>query len=688
MMNALFPPSARPSDYRLYDATQELPIAPALVIAHPPEVLDRIDPPASAGSETTGPIKRKRRYKHDTALIQQVQSAKDLEWQNVYHAMQNAFYKWFEEFDSPFGTKPIPINDFIAYVRSFALFPLHSQFDERLTRFLQAACNHAKVDCPSTISTIVRNCSQNLASKSDSDPYEELEKFTIKFFTDFGIPFDSCHIKDHVYSELSDFAFEFQHSVQSPARFEQDSDRFWGYIQTCAHLLIDDSIPDTDAKPIVLSTLYKIRDALKCSTYKLYKTNETHSGVHLLHMICQALYAEAEVLPAYTLLGQAICEKAFVNESSSLQFSLNTIWQTAFIHGISNNDPKNKDSFWTRITKSCQVLLEGLSIKLDLAIQNSWKSFAGYAAPYKDHHAFFDNNPGVITEEVLSSPKREHRVRTITSASPAFGKQVVPEFLALLQALENHHFYDVSHNSYPYTKIAYTNLQSKKGEIEGVQTQAIMALNAKYPFSFSGITVSQEGIKDERELTEDLVGRIYRKIIADDSFSLRNTPGYYFSPQERKLWSEAIKMIASKCYSCFSARIGSQVVAAYEELLNLGIIRYHEMRTLKNTGPTRSKMLTMRICQAGVDRAGKVNGAMLWGLMETNSTPLITSVIFGRAVLAKGRLPIQDKLKQFENLITFVPRVRVKEFLEYVDELATDKKIRSRSISAVGVNPM
>ena len=79
-------------------------------------------------------------------------------------------------------------------------------------------------------------------------------------------------------------------------------------------------------------------------------------------------------------------------------------------------------------------------------------------------------------------------MRTASAASPACGSNIVPEFLALLQALENQHFDPLNAHPYQYTKVAYSNLQSKKGETEGLQTYALMKLNTQYPFSFSGIT--------------------------------------------------------------------------------------------------------------------------------------------------------------------------------------------------------
>ena len=101
----------------------------------------------------------------------------------------------------------------------------------------------------------------------------------------------------------------------------------------------------SDAKPLALTALYKIRDALDSNIYKLYKTSDAHPGVQLLHNLCVALYATTEVMPGYQHFCRSIHKTNVFERRDALGCTLQKTWVVAAQHGIAKVMQKIRIAF-------------------------------------------------------------------------------------------------------------------------------------------------------------------------------------------------------------------------------------------------------------------------------------------------------------------------------------------------------
>jgi hypothetical protein len=251
-------------------------------------------------------------------------------------------------------------------------------------------------------------------------------------------------------------------------------------------------------------------------------------------------------------------------------------------------------------------------------------------------------------------------MRVCISGAPANGSEIVPEFKALLQALENRSVQlDQRDIPYPYVFLTYTNLQSRFDgpRDESLQTDAIMRLTDRYPLSFKGITIDLDPIKDATALNEELKNKLKFILLSDQTFSLDRVEGiktnYFLTPTDKEAWKKFISHIINKSYSHVKSRRDialTNKARAFIHHVNLGIVRFFETskaRQLLVPGQTR-KMMTKRLCRRGSDRAMFFNGAFAYIIGQR--VEFVALTILARSLLTSGRLILEKQARQLAML--------------------------------------
>ncbi len=425
--------------------------------------------------------------------------------------------------------------------------------------------------------------------------------------------------------------------------------------------------------------LFEIRAAAATPAYQFLKREEAHPAVCLLHTLCLASYIDVELLAAYSMIGEAIYEAT--GEKETLYKTLIASMPAAVHAGLIQNDAS-----FSYIKSYSRYLLGALKSRRI----GSFLKLLGLGE--YDPRGELANNAGMLFEEEIT-PSHAHEkivVRTIYTPSPTIGDAVSPEARCFLQALENRHFLspDVLKNDpYPFSCWFYVNLQNITSKHEGKRSRALMQLNCEYPFSFYGITVSQDssfyrgGIvsKDVKKFTKALVAEEplnthYRQamldeLCAEDNFTTANR-GYYF-PGSSTTWKSAFQAIVDDAFhvaiavsrpeGMIEARWNWQQKAAFRELVAIGIMRYAQLQVAK-----RGSIVTTYACKESIDRGGKINACMLWALAKepTKVEKQVFHVLHARALLGRFRLILAMRAQPLFALMNTLKQETVHAFLQ------------------------
>ena len=447
--------------------------------------------------------------------------------------------------------------------------------------------------------------------------------------------------------------------------------------------------------------IYKLRHALKNPVYHWLKYQESVGVIHFLHTVCLASYIEPVFLPVFAQLGEALNSSTI---ASSLQLSqlLQSARNRAAEGGLLKNDVTVSYiiKFFRQAFGAFLGTYWGHRLSLVLGIK-----------PF-DPRGKLGNNVGVLYQEKIgmNTSLAEIVSRTVYTPSPTVGYEVAPEAHAILQAMENRHFMKddlLKTDPYPYFVWVYTNLQNLNSPDEKSCIHKLMQLNHEYPFSFKGITITQDspfyraGVArrshsqeiakmtvDTEELAMDYVETMRKELYQDRNFTMvnrgqvgekqsNNDPGYYFPNVE---WRFALQQITQMAYESLvdkkcpiemdKMRWNWCHKTAYRELVHLSIIRYHQVQAgievMKKQAGKKIHILQSSVCKESMDRGGKTNACLLWALGE--ESPELYKQVFAafhaRALLSRKRLILADRMEPMLALTVVMEQPEINQFLQ------------------------
>ena len=611
----------------------------------------------------------------DTSLLQTIKEAKTIEWKAVYDALKASVQAFLDRHNISQELKPhIALK---ALLRTHPLPETKEQLRQSLSRFIFQTCMSANVPPPANREEVIDELIHKLNTSASESVYDTLEAPLKAFFAIAKIPYDS----EIFCKKLAELSYIFAPENQS-ILLQQHYDTLLSNVETICHLLLDTQVVHPDHYKAIVQTILilYLRPALNNPLYQACKTNEAILPVQFLHGLCLASFTEPKLIPACKLLGEKIHKMQGHSESSSLDEVLFKTWEEAAKHGIAIDDPSDKDSFWRRARESVTLFVQ--TVEAGLPVRDAINNFYSHvSAPtsVKDYHGHYDNNQSCLSEESVSYLDKAFLARTVFTASPACGNTISEEFTALLQTIENNHFELSPHPTIFYC-ISYTNLQSKANGSEGDQTRALMLLNKMYPFSIRLITISEDSFASKikaTSLNESVKDEFYSALVANDSFQLCKAPGFYFPPEEQRLWELVCRHVVDCSFQLLKNLPGKEPIVAFCELVKFSLIRFHEMRSLMHFAhkniPNGSSTIRIRACAPSADRGGKRNVFDLWALgneADPEWNQFLAHVFVGRATLAKGRLPLAGRVNEMSFTSNQVAPAKVKELIAETDHLA------------------
>ncbi len=464
---------------------------------------------------------------------------------------------------------------------------------------------------------------------------------------------------------------------------------------------------DTDPKSRAKAILMILRFALHQPAYSLMCCDETDPMISFLHSIVVSSFAHSETLPAYIQLGRPIRQKAesIIKRIDSLGDILISSRNVAANAGFPEDDPLVNDRYVSKaavrilpehmaitISKITDIISVGanficarISPFLTLhAIVNHIQAY--FLDTSKDYIGFYDNLDCALYEENFTGLHNAAvSLRVIIGSSPAQGSKVHPEFSALLQAMENG-------GALGYKKLIYTNLQKRFEGSEGLQTDALMHLNERYPFSFEAITLGTDPLPKCDTFDASIKNKMLTTLLSEQSFTLKDLSvksNYYFPAKSKATLKHVFSFIVNKAFDLVNKQDEiepSRKVGIFCDFVHLGIIRHREAvlvaTYMRNGG--HEKLLSSRNCAACTDRGMMVNSEFMHLL--DNKPEATAEIDIGRSILAKKRLILENRAKQI-GIFAHNSRLNVnkQKFLNDIDDHASGiVRIKSKGITHPG----
>ncbi len=557
--------------------------------------------------------------------------------------------------------------------------------------------------------TIVEELSTILTSNTCTLTQASLQAVLEPHFKDSGLEKYHALLSYHaneLYNELT-------HCFSTSTSFTKEYAALKAKVTHLAELIIGSAYYlESDPKSRTKAILQTLRQALQMPAYLLMRCEEENPCISLLHAVVIGSFAHSETVPSYLKLGKAIADKATIKRVDSLGDILTATRDAAANAGFVENDPLVNDYAVSQaaerllpeavaitISKITDIASIGITfLRAGISPFQTIQAIAEYAQAYfcatsKDYRGIYDNLPGALYEETFSNKQgATTTLRVIVSPSPAQGATVLPEFHALLQALQNRRMNPTTEMAYPYTYFTYTNLQNRFGGHEGLQTNALMKLNALYPFSFDAITLSADPLAGCNTFDESIMQKMRAVLLADQSYTLENLnvkSNYYFQPKDKETLIEAFDLIITKAYTLVNQQ--NQIppekkVGVFCDLVHLGIIRYKETKTassfMQSSG--NASVLASRICAVCVDRGMMINSELLY--LTGHKARVTAEIDIGRGILSKKRLPLEKRVKQI-GVLAHDKHIsgRILQFLNEIEDFASkDNPVSSIDITYPG----
>ena len=463
---------------------------------------------------------------------------------------------------------------------------------------------------------------------------------------------------------------------------------------------------DVHKKKANAEVLDEIRKALGNPCYIHNKEDEENFLVHFLHCICIASYANSQTTKAYAHIGKKLQSGQLLQTTNQPYETIRNIWQNLQNQGVVSSDVEVPFQKGSKCKK--ELILNLQEAYSNIPTLFNWPNWLANYFPKDDQRGACENIPGALYEETLQIKKMTIKARTVYTPSPTLGLEVAPEMKATLQGMENRHFQQIHEDSYPYTFLIYTNLQDLSSTFEKYQSFSLMNLNIEYPFSYSGITSAHDtdffnatARVNRLGFTESYKTAYLQLLLQDANFVERASQsysggGFIFPLDEKEEWKRLLPVIVDEAFEIINTNkkeIHSDTLQeAFLELVNLGIIRLHQTRSLTNLAfrvpEKETNVLQVHACKGNIDRGGKTNPSLLWALGDCRWSDFMISSLFSRALLERRRLLFHNRMVAISALIEVVPQNVAKEFLLKIGKTSLSTQVTFQSIKTVGlINP-
>ncbi len=456
-----------------------------------------------------------------------------------------------------------------------------------------------------------------------------------------------------------------------------------------------------------LELLLQLRKILELPAYQALKTCTSDPAIRFIHELNAAMYLGVSAPDTFKELGEGynasvVHPRVDGGEGAQMADLFEQSWQNVstdlYIDGGDGKVNKIMGKVIYAISHPAQAMLSIASHGGTL------RTLADVS--YDAHAAVLANNPsvqGVLKSTVTTGDGRtvEARVTNVATGSPTIDDAIAPEYLALLQAIENQQFAEeIDQIEGLPNHMVYTNYQKMFGHGEGERSASIMKLNSTFPLSFFGTTLTkdtkfhemkeQQGGEDVPWTGSEAYSReIQDKILHDATFDLSATRlsdknnGFYL-PGTKATWTPIISQIMVKVQKRFAqydtdtsptGRDAFELRAAMQEYAYLLIQVYTEqsvMQKMVARGIEDPHVLRIGACKECIDRGGAENVKYLYALQEGASDlkkALMTGYFHGRALSTRDRMILKAR---FQHLLAFLKLVPAEGAREDIDGLFTD----------------
>ncbi len=553
-----------------------------------------------------------------------------------------------------------------------------------------------EIEIPKPAKAYLKMRLERILGKADDQLMEELlqTESVEEFLSKHGL---QRALSMHAHELLFELhcCFEGKYSfVEQYSAFEEKFLDLVSLIERASHSGTHD--PETHAKAIWSN----FRELLEHPVYGLMRCDETNSIIRRLHSLAIGAHAHTESVRSYHFLGDAIQKASHFKRSDSFSDVLTTSRLTAAESGFLVNDPP--PGFRTSIEKLGKVFstfLNCIMAKIscarttNLVAKELNELFFATPKDPKDYRTLGNLPSHVYTERFSDNTGSTVDMRVVMHASPTKGEAIIPEFLAILQALENRQHSNIDNDPYPTTFYVYTNLQSRYEGNERNQTEAIMNLNERFPTVFHAVTLNADGLAD-LPFDDELPDSMLKVLLSEQSFTLTKTTGdsnYYFPANEKEKWKEVLTNIVKSAYNVIKndRQIeGTFKTQATWELVHSDIIRYRELEAATNAiipGKKR-EILIGRSCIVCVDRGPKEHSKQLM-LLGAN-VKACAAIHLARGPEAKGRLPVDKRVRETGRFLKSLHgrRMLTEHFRQIGAIFLEKKRIISSEITSPGID--
>lgn len=600
--------------------------------------------------------------------------AKFAERRSFHKALENAYKKFLERNGLVEGASILDLNTFEQ---------LKSDFPSKLERlFILLFISEKNLTVESAIEEVKKlkiTEKQWLSSDECPDPIGEIKKLAEHYEI---LPSSEQSFFTRYLKEIpEEIAF-----LKNKETYENELREFRADLQK-----LNDQFKTspTTSEAFRLSTTEIIecmRKMLDTNIYRINKTNENHLLTRLLHTLSFAGYHDTLVSKNFESFGSKALEITKTPHNLSLEAKIEQVWKTLKKRGVPYTSQGSRINFsekeWYNIVSGHAAYgLEGL-------VSHGQEEPNIQILPSHDQRKFPDNVPGSLYEEEYQLSCNQKviscRSRIVYTCNPTLGFYVAPEYLAILQGMENRYFNYIEGDDYPYFFWNYANLQNFGSLVESYHATILMKLPDEFPLSSKGITVTQNSpffVAPVDAFNKDYCEALRKELLHEKNFTLKNRWKkrgglYYFHPKDRQHWEQAIPEILSLAYKTVdqkrSTHTEQELGAAFKELVNLGVMRYSQQLSLETlqslTDRIKIQSIESRVCKSCIDRGGKTTAEHFIALSTPEEDNIALGAFHGRPLLVSRRLLLKEYTSAFYSLLKVVPRDVLKDYFGMIGQ--------------------
>lgn len=529
--------------------------------------------------------------------------------------------------------------------------------ETKVIRYLQREVARGNLKLtPDEIQTMAKDIATDIADKHLSPQQVVAYHFKV---------FGSDYSKNNIFLNQLNKELNALNKPQAFPSFKKDLEKLVSHLKSAD--------PDS-AQKANAQFLQDLRTVLRSDAYQALKDNPTDPSIRLIHQLCVGIWNNVKVLNHYKDFGESMLNG--IDRSHETADVLKQTWHKGSqeLHTEKGLDLfsyklNNMESVWGAVTSQTMI------------------------GTY-DPHAL-SNNPSLqsITQTKLDTT--DVKINNCYGGSPTIGKELSPEFLAVLQAAENNQFAkDKDRISGVPDMVSYTNFQqlSPHGG-EGARSRAIMMANELFPLSFMGITLTKDTpfYKMQSDVTpwkraEDFGKEVKAELMKNECFQLLSEyskdQGYHFAGDQKRwelIFDTAIQLANLHFQSYDSALpLPAQATfehkAAYLEFvysLIQGAQELEAAQRVRAINPNLKGVTVMAIkaCKENIDRGGAENVKYLYNRLpedHPDRLSLITGAFHSRALSVRNRMILEHRT---EHLFSYMEHVSSSAFKEYQKQM-------------------